>query len=183
MLADPMVHLVAVQSAEQTPGSSTNWVLQIVVPLATPILAFAGVWYQNRRKDARSSKQIKQAVDVYNMLPEPSIARPKLLEHIDQLADQYVDSRTSHRRDWSGVTLAMIFIAAGIYCGYLANADGGWWNTFWAPMSLLLLFGLVGMGTSLPKRDRDAAGAEVEHPPGGRSDTSEGSKPASKVKT
>ena len=146
-------------------GGANDILLQLVVPLATPVLALVGVWYQGRQKSARRLKTLKEAVELYALLPDDVESRSSLREHIDRLVESYVTSRTNLRRDVPGLVFAAMLLFVGFWCGGLAIAYGGWWNTFWLPSSFFLLFGSIGFTSSWPKKNRDERGHKVEPEP------------------
>lgn len=170
---------VLLQAAASTNSPSStgtnNWVLlQVVVPLATPALGLIGVMFGGKSgRSARSSRQIKQAVDIHNMLPEGSKARSAVVEHIDQLAASYIATR-GYRRSGIGIGLAIVIIGLGNYFLYLAVARSGWMVLLWVPSVFLLILGTVGLSESLARKDRTDEEKQREERKGGRATSQTG---------
>jgi hypothetical protein len=107
---------------------------------------------------ARDSRwQIQRDLEIYTALPDSSGSKPGLLAKIDREV-ALLDRRDLARRDPSGIGLAIAFLVIGLALVWLTVSSGRWWWTASPITAGLLVFGIVGLCVSGPKKIRDEKG-------------------------
>lgn len=130
--------------------------------IAIAALGLVAVWIQNRRsKDGRRS-QIKQDLELLNLLPQESGARSDLMTHIDMEIVHLIKGEGELTRDGSGISLAIVILAIAISLVILAIINSGWSWLLLIPSILLGTLGAVGLGESAPKKKRDSKGGRIK---------------------
>ena len=132
--------------------------------LVIAALGVVAAWVQTRRSQRGSRAQLRQDVELLNLLPQESTSRSALLAHIDQQVAQVLRSESELTRDLSGALLAVFMLLAALALAIAAFRERGVW---WLLLIPVILFGgaaCYGIGDSLPKRKRDEKGNVISGP-------------------
>jgi hypothetical protein len=136
---------------------NTTLVANLVIAALGVIAAFV----QTRRNQDRGRSQVRQDVELFNLLPEKSAARSELLTHIDKQVIRLIKNEEELTRDPTGVLLAFIFLLVASALTVTCFREGGVWWFLIVPASFFGIFGLVGLGQDLPRRRRDPRGRAI----------------------
>jgi hypothetical protein len=130
----------------------------ITVGESTILVAGLGIvaaWLQSRhvRDDGRS--RIKQDLKLLSLLPSESNARDRLVGHIDNAILRLVEREDEHTRDWLGIPLATFFVILACWSCWIAFEKHGPWLLLLVPALGTGVFGIAGLGVSIPKKKRE----------------------------
>ena len=109
---------------------------------------------------------------LYKELPEVVNSRPILLTHIETSIERLLDDEAQKRRDHQGIGIGLGFIALASLFSYAAITADSWAWVMWISAAALWPFGLVGLGISIRRVERDERGRPLkqrnrnQHPPG-----------------
>jgi hypothetical protein len=125
-------------------------------------LIVAGVAASKLVLDARGRnnrrERIGRDLEIIERLPAESGARGRLMEHVERSIDQLIAEEAMKRRDWTGVALAVVLLAAGAWMAVMAGRGTDLW---WIGAIATGVVGAVGLGQDLPKRMRDERGRPI----------------------
>lgn len=127
-------------------------------PLGVAAFGLAGALFQQRRRRPLAREQLKVDLELWSALPNESSARSALLENIDSRVERLITEETEHRRDWSGVTIALILIGTFGWLTWLAWVAGGAYRFLEIAVLPMLLMGIFGFFTSIGNKKRDERG-------------------------
>jgi hypothetical protein len=122
-----------------------------------------GAWLQTRRSRDGNRAQIKQDLELFELLPEESGARADLLTHIESEITRLIKREDELTRDPSGIGIAIFLLLVGVGLAVPSFRDGGWWWLLVVPAVWFAIFGIVGLGQTIPRRQRDARGNTIKN--------------------
>lgn len=137
---------------------------EILLKLAAPFIGLLVTLLEFFRKFGGPSARdrLVQDVQIRNVLPANSDAQRAFDEHIKREALRLIDTST-RRRDPFGITVASIFLVIGIASIWIIYSnDGGWWWLLSPLVAFFLLFGVVGLASDIPKKERDDRGRAIK---------------------
>ncbi|MFJ7217038.1 hypothetical protein [Amycolatopsis sp. NPDC098790] len=134
-----------------------TWSKILVAALGT-IAAGLKIWEIYRARSARLS-ELKSLMDIANLLPDGSDARDTVTRHVEIRLASFVSDEQTKRRDPTGISLGLIFIAGGGWLVYTAITTSPWWWFLAAPV---LILGGVGFTQDVSRRERDARGRPLK---------------------
>lgn len=102
-------------------------------------------------------------LEIHKALPSESTSKEPLLEDIDRRVGELVGQSTK-TRDASGIVLGLLFMAFGIWMGYLGwtNENGILKAVFWVAAVVAFSLGAFGLAQDASKYERDAKGRPVQ---------------------
>lgn len=138
--------------------------LEILLKLAAPFVGLLVAIFQGIRQFGGPSARdtLIQDVQIRNALPAGSQARQTFDTHIRDEALRLV-GKGSARRDPFGITIAIVFLVIGGACvATIYGNDGGWWWLLSPFAAFFVLFGIVGLASDIPRKERDERGRAVK---------------------
>jgi hypothetical protein len=133
-----------------------------VADLVIAAMGVIAAFVQTRRNQEKGRSQIRQDVELLNLLPEDSTARDALKGHIDKRIALLISSEEELARSPIGVGIAVTFLVVAIWLAIEAVREGGLWWFLFAPVAFFGIFGLVGLFDSLAKKKRDESGRALD---------------------
>lgn len=97
-------------------------------------------------------------MELWSTLPADSSARLALLQNIDARVHALITAETEYRRDWAGVTTALILIGTFGSLTWLTWTAGGAYRFLELAVVPMLLIGVFGFFTSIGRKKRDERG-------------------------
>jgi len=135
---------------------------EVIAAIVSSAAVLVTAWLQARRGRGGKISDLKQDLEVYQLLPEESTSRSILLLHIDSRIQATVHESELLRRDPAGVIIAITLMVVALAFMYLTFARGGWW---WAslPVSVAVaILGVYGFIQDLKKLERDDKGRRID---------------------
>jgi hypothetical protein len=132
-----------------------------VTPVAVAVIGVGGSWLQVHQGRPRGRDLLKQDLKILKQLPAESSARERLLEHIDKVIIDIIESDEEKTRRPTGAVLAIIFLMLAIFLMIEAIARGGWWWWLLLPATVIAIFGAVGFSQDAIPRKRDEKGNAI----------------------
>lgn len=137
---------------------------EVLLKLAAPgvglLVAFLQAFRQFGGPSARD--RLVQDVQIRNVLPANSDAQRAFDDHIKREALRLIGTDTK-RRDPFGITIASMFLVFGGLSTWVILSNDSWWWWLLAPLALFFLtFGVVGLASDIPKKERDERGRAVK---------------------
>ncbi|MGW7421980.1 hypothetical protein ACWGJB_18280 [Streptomyces sp. NPDC054813] len=130
-----------------------------IATVAVGVIGLMGVMAQRRYNRAQGRDRAKADLDRLALLPEDSSVREELRNHIDETIRHIISVEDSERRDGFGITLASVFLIVSAGFAYYFIEHSGWWLALAG--AFFLVFGLVGLASDVPRRQRDSQGRRV----------------------
>lgn len=125
--------------------------------IASSILSIVNVSiYFLSRTSVRDN--LKLDLELVGLLPLESSARRSLLARAESSVEKMVSDESELSRDPTGLTLAVIFLGGAITLGLTAAQSNNYW---WILVTVLGMFGLVGLSQDGLKRRRDEKGNAI----------------------
>lgn len=132
-----------------------------IATIAGPIVVGLVQAIRSRYGITPARRQALRDIELYNKLPDAATSRALLLSHIDESIKRLLQDEATKRRDRFGIGVAIgLLVAASpfVYYGVTANS---WGWTWWIGAAALGIFGLGGLGISVPLAVRDEKGHQL----------------------
>ncbi|MFE9956182.1 hypothetical protein [Micromonospora sp. NPDC005299] len=130
--------------------------------ITVAVLTIGAAVLQVQRRGGRRA-EIRQDLELLALLPKGSEAHRLMTKHIDSSVTKLIGVESEKRRDWTGVVLAIIFIAGALTAVYYAfQASGLLSVVLWVAAVLVGTIGAAGLAQDVVPRKRDAKGRPIE---------------------
>lgn len=131
----------------------------ILAALAGVAALVAGIREIARQFTDRRRAHLKHDLDCLALMPETVDFRQTWIEHVERSINTLLTRETELRRDPNGIVLALSFLG-GAVAAMIAVLNGG--SSFlWILVTVLGLFGAVGLGQDAVPRRRDTRGRPI----------------------
>lgn len=123
---------------------------------AAGVAAAIGKALSGRSTRSNRRHQIKQDIEIMNLLPKDSDGRAKMQEHIDASITRLIADEDERRRDPFGMTLALVFIGLAVWAASFPMRNEGsslWWLVA-IPLGVIGLVGFVQDATPRKRNER-----------------------------
>lgn len=133
----------------------------IAAIISSAVVILGAVLNKANLFDKAHAKVLKD-LEIYNALPDTSVAKGQLLKHIDQKVGMLIKNDSALSRHPFGIVLAIIFITLGSYLTWFFIDLGSWWRFALIGSIFVIILGIAGFAQDVSKKERDQNGRPIK---------------------